>query len=934
MLIKVYGILFVAAVSIAAAAPLDPNNQADSLSMSTNEKQIDSSVNETHTVSTEEDSSAESVPDISKMPVIISKVSPEYPEELARAGIEGTVILDLVISDSGTVDSIAIVKGVHPKLDSSAARSLRSSRFTPAYAGDVPVAVLLQYEMPFTITEVASRINRYINFSGQLRESGTRTPLADALVVLSFPDTIPVAPLDVPFSSYLEQIGSFDGQHLEENRLVTLTDSLGRFNFYSLPTCSVQVHVPLPGYEAFTQHEQITPEEALTATYYIKKISYNDYEIVVYGKSEEKEISRRQLSLNEVKKLPGLGNDAVRVIQALPGVSRPSFGSGDIIVRGAPSWDSEFYLDGTVIPLLYHFGGLKSIYNSDALNSIDFYPGGFSTRYGGAIAGIIEIKGREAKKDRWHGALDLNFIDGSFFVEGPLTDKVSFLASGRRSFIGDIVSWYVDNNPDQFPFSVAPYYYDFLARTDIELSKDNKLFFTVLHSRDSLGLFVPSVQGGSSEVSEQTDALGTKIQFTTALAGWDLKLSPSITNYMRYSYTPAAFDMSIFGYVKVNELSYGHHFRDELSWTPSEIMQLSVGADMQMLQENLILQIPSAKGPINRDTTNNWWFGVVGAYANLQIKPTKNLQIQPGIRYDYYPELIHDGGIVPEYWNYRSFNNNRGFSGDPSLRLSTRYTVDDQTTLKMAIGNYNQTPEPIGQVIHKTWGDPTMPTTKASHYLAGFEYAFSDLISVDIQGYINRQWEIPRMATDEDQKEHPGALWLPDDKGKMKGLELMLRHQDNGRFFGWIAYTLSRSERWDPHKNRYYLYQDDETHHIQLVASYHLPKEWDIGTRIRYVTGKPTTPVESIVEDEVYSYIAPVYGEENSDRVAPFFQIDLRLDKKFVYNKWMFSVYLDIQNISWFFYKSPETEIYNYDYSEKEPVSMVILPAIGVKAEF
>ena len=876
----------------------------------------------------------DTLPPIDKMPEVIERVAPVYPPELARRGIEGTVLLDCVVSDSGTVDSVAVVKGVHPQLDSSAAVALWKFRFSPARSEDQPVPVLLRYEMPFTLIDIVKTTEKYVNFNGTLRESGTRSPLADAMVVIRFPDTTADTSLTVPFSTYLAKIGSFDGQRCEEKSLVTLTDSLGRFRFYSLPACSIVITSPLPGYEAITERELIRPNEELSVTYYAKRISYNDYEIVVYGKAEEKEVSRRQLTLAEVRKIPGLGNDAVRVIQAMPGVARPTFGSGDIIVRGAPSWDSKFYLDGIEIPLLYHFGGLKSIYNPDALESIDFYPGGWSTRYGGAIAGVIEIKGRPAKTDRWHGQLDLNLIDGSCLVEGPVNKKVSLLISGRRSFIGDLVAWYIDKNPDQFPFSVAPYYYDILGRSDISLSKNNHCFLTVLHSRDSLGVFVPSMQGGSSEVSEATNSLGVKIQFTTGVTGWDWRISPTIDNSLRYSFTLSDFDMAQFGYVTVNEIAYMHHFRDELTFSPSAAIKFAIGADVSLLNENLALQIPSGNGGINRDTTNGWLFGVVGAYANLTIKPTDDLQLQPGIRYDYYPELSHDGGIVPEFWNYQSFDNNRGFSGDPSLRLSGRYRVRDNQTIKAAIGTYNQTPQPLGQVIHKTWGDPALPTTKAVHYLAGYEWRITDLINADVQCYLNRQWELPRMATAEDQLVKPGVLWLPNGKGRMKGIELMLRHENNGRFFGWLAYTLSRSERWDPNENKYVLFTDDETHHIQLVASYHFKHEWDVGCRVRYVTGKPTTPVIDVVENEQYNYFEPIYGEEYSSRMKPFFQIDLRVDKKFVYRRWMFSTYLDVQNLSWLFYKSPEMVIPNYDYTDEQTVSMIIQPAMGCKVEF
>ncbi len=876
----------------------------------------------------------DSLPSIDRMPEVIRRVAPAYPPELAREGIEGTVILDCLLSDSGTVDSVAVVKGIHPRLDSSAVSALRGFRFRPALAGDKPVPVLLQYEIPFTLVDVTSTVEKYINLQGTLRESGTRSPIADAMVVITFPDSTSDTSLTVPFSLYLSKIGTFEGQHLEEKSLVTLTDSLGHFRFFSLPACSIVITSPLPGYETLTERELIRHGEELSVAYYARRVSYNDYEIVVYGKAEEKEVSRRQLTLTEIRKIPGLGNDAIRVVQAMPGVSRPTFGSGDVIVRGAPTWDSKFYLDGTEIPFLYHFGGLKSVYNPDALQSIDFYPGGWGTRYGGAIAGVIELKGRPAKNDRWHGQLDLNLIDGSCFVEGPVNKKVSLLVSARRSFIGDIVSWYIEKKPDQFPFSVAPYYYDILARTDIVLSENNKCFLTLLHSRDSLGVFVPSMQGGSSEVSEATNSLGIKIQFTTGLAGWDSHILPNLDNSLRYSFTLFDDDQSYFGYVKVNERAYIHHFRDELVFSPSSAIKLTFGADVKLLDENLALQIPGANDIIIRDTSNGWWFGVVGAYANLTIKPNDKLQIIPGIRYDYYPALIHDGGIVPELWNYRFFNNHRGISGEPSARLSGRYRIHDNHTFKAAIGTYNQSPKPQGQVIHKKWGDPTIPTTKASQYVTGYEWRITDLISADLQCYLNRQWDLPRQATAEDQLNNPGVLWLPNGKGRMKGVELMLRHENNGRFFGWLAYTFACSERWNPNKDTYELYSDDETHNIQLVASYHFRHEWDIGCRVQYVTGKPTTPIDSVVEDEWYNYFEPIYGEENSDRMNPFFQIDLRVEKKFVYKKWMFSTYLDIQNLSWLFYKSPQMVVYNYDYSDKQTVSMIIQPALGFKAEF
>jgi hypothetical protein len=130
------------------------------------------------------------------------------------------------------------------------------------------------------------------------------------------------------------------------------------------------------------------------------------------------------------------------------------------------------------------------------------------------------------------------------------------------------------------------------------------------------------------------------------------------------------------------------------------------------------------------------------------------------------------------------------------------------------------------------------------------------------------------------------------------------------------------------------LYGEDETHNIQLVGSWHLRRDWDLGLRVRYVTGKPTTPVIGSIEDENGNYFEPIYGPKNSERIDPFFQLDLRVDKKLVFDKWMFSFYLDVINANYFFYKSPEMEIWNEFYDDKTTVSNIFTPALGLKAEF
>jgi len=466
------------------------------------------------------DSLNDTLPPIEKIPVLKAFVKADYPAAMVKKGVEGTVVLDLVVSDSGRVDSVAVVKGLQPVLDSAAAKAAARFTFSPAIAGGKPVAVLLQYAYRFILDSVVTAVEEYANLKGHLYERGTRSPLQNATVMVSFPDTLSDTTLTVPFSAYLKKIGSFGSQSLSGKSLITTTDSLGAFELKSLPACTVLVKIVVPDFEIVTDHLAIKHGEASDVIYRLQRVSSGDNEIVVYGKAEKKEVAQRTLTLNEVRKIPGLGGDAVKVVQALPGVARSAFSSGSIIVRGSGTGDSHFYVDGVTIPVLFHFGGIKSTYNSDALESVDLYPGGFGTRYGNAIGGVVELTGRKAKTDRLHGYLDANLFDASFLVEGPVTDKISFLVSGRRSYIADALTLGLKLVGVKLPFTIAPYYWDYIARMDYNISKTQHAYVTLFGSQDKLDVIVTQARGvGSSEVSSDKNQIGTQTTFNLGIAG-------------------------------------------------------------------------------------------------------------------------------------------------------------------------------------------------------------------------------------------------------------------------------------------------------------------------------------------------------------------------------------------------------------------------------
>ncbi|MDO5576973.1 MAG: TonB-dependent receptor [Fibrobacter sp.] len=327
--------------------------------------------------------------------------------------------------------------------------------------------------------------------------------------------------------------------------------------------------------------------------------------------------------------------------------------------------------------------------------------------------------------------------------------------------------------------------------------------------------------------------------------------------------------------------------------------------------------------------------GTVAPYAEMQYTPLPGLLLVSGLRFDYYPELGYNGSILPEFWNYSNVKNRNGISGEPSVRFSARYEIDGRHTVKGSLGTYNQTPQPIGLSTHKTFGNPSAPASKARQITLGYEWKITDLVYADIHLYHNNQWDVPEYGVISDPLLMlSGGEIYDNGKGRMYGMELMVRHDQGGKMFWWASYSLSRSERYCRNENRWALYDSDQTHNLQVMFSYRLLKEWQVGSRFRLISGNPYSPISRSVYNTTRRLYIPEYGKKNSERNRPFCGLDIRVDKKFIFDNWMMSAYLDLQNITWLVYKSPEMVLYNFDYTKKYEISTPFIPSLGLRFEF
>ncbi|HEY3666283.1 MAG TPA: TonB family protein, partial [Polyangiaceae bacterium] len=184
-------------------------------------------------------------------------------------------------------------------------------------------------------------------------------------------------------------------------------------------------------------------------------------DLQVQGEKPPREPTKHVLAAEEIGKIPGTNGDALRAIGNMPGVARPPGGDGALIVRGSSPNDTQIFVDGTNIPIVYHFGGLSSVIPSEMLEKIDFYPGNFGPQYGRATGGVVDVGVRSPRKDQIGGLLQFDLIDGRFIVEGPLSKSTRFMVGARRSWLDAWLGPVLKSSG--VGVSVAPVYYDYQA---------------------------------------------------------------------------------------------------------------------------------------------------------------------------------------------------------------------------------------------------------------------------------------------------------------------------------------------------------------------------------------------------------------------------------------------------------------------------------------
>ena len=834
-------------------------------------------------------------------PRLVETSQPEYPARALADRVSASVELRLRVDTEGRVEQVHVTRTTtvaeRPSIRVSAStaaygfaaaavEAARKLRFSPLYDNSEPVPFEIGYTYRFALPALEPR-DPVVRLHGVVRAAGRRTRLPGAVVTI------------------------VSGDEAYE----ATTDSQGRFVFYDLSSGIWSLRIDRTGYQLGSSEERIRATEVTEVSYYLRPSDEQDYDVTVEATPVRREVTRRALTANEISAVPGTLGDPVLVVENLPGVARTGI-DGGLVVRGSSPQDSMIMIEDVPVLIETHFGGFRSVVAPQLVERVDFVPGNFSARYGGRTGGILDVQLKRLNPDQVHGELELSLLDVGLYLEAPITEDLSVAVAGRRShvdaFLGAVVS------DDDVRLVAAPRYYDYQALVSWRPLAGHDVELFLLGSDDRMELVFDDA------ASIDALATGTNVRNATSFQRLSLRHrygSPVLQHSLLAAIGRDDIRQRLFGRFDFDASIRQLIVREEVEWRPVESVELIGGFDMQhrVLDFDITAPRPPKEGQpgdaFDAPSLNARGRGRVlsraGGYVEAQLRPVAGLTLIPGARVDRFFQV--------DEWSW-----------DP--RLVARLKLGAEWTVRGGVGRVHQAPE-IDET-DPTYGNPDLELISAMHYAVGATYAPGLFLSVDVSGFYKDLSSVvrPTDAVSEVDGASTPLIFDNGGRGRSFGLEILLRLRRWHGLEGWLSYTLSRAERTDSRAGDARLFDYDQTHVLTLVATYRLGQGWSTGLRWRYVSGRPVTPILGGIWRADRDAFEAIPGAINSQRLPAFHQLDLRVDRRWVFDTWQLTAFVSVSNA--YDRRNVEDVGYNYDYTETDSVSgLPVLPIIGIKAQ-
>lgn len=674
----------------------------------------------------------------------------------------------------------------------------------------------------------------------------------------------------------------------------TGTDSEGYFTFDDLEITNIELKVSYIGYTDLLKTDLVLyPNRPLEIIIEMNTTSITTNEIEVesnyFQKDQDINVSSINLDYEEIRRAPGAAEDISRMIQSGPGVSISNDQRNDLIIRGGSASENLFLIDGVEILNLNHFGSQGStggpigLINLKFLQDANIYTGGFPVMYGNKLSGAVDLKFRNGSRKYYYNNLDLSLQGFGGLFEGALSKNSSYLVSVRRS--------YLDLIQNAIRLSAVPKYWDLNMKLSFDLNEKNSLGFVGFSAIDN-------IEFGKRDTTDENANPFQNVTSDRQFYGGGFTHKYFIKN--GYIQNVLSTNITDFNTVQNNKdntsVIYSNKSLESETLLKSDLyLQLNnklnltsgIGGKMVLNNYNIYNKSDTSyTGYITPELRfdNDISSAILYGYSNLSSRLfNERLTVNAGLRYDYFGYLNNKGNFSP--------------------RIGASYNITPVTTINASAGIFYQNPEYIWLASDES--NKNLEMIKAEHYIFGIEHYFAPDIRATAEVYRKNYSNYPVSVNNPTYiLVNGGSEYGPnlvgsavsDGYGTVDGFDISIQKKLSGNgIYGMLNYSYMNSQ-FQALAGGKVPGAFDQTNQITLTLGYQVAKDWLIGLKYKYATGKPYTPFDteaSIAADRgIYDM-----SRYNALRIPDYQRIDLRIDKNFTFNNIGIVGYIEFQNL-------------------------------------
>ncbi|MFT4763686.1 MAG: outer membrane receptor protein involved in Fe transport [Oleispira sp.] len=637
-----------------------------------------------------------------------------------------------------------------------------------------------------------------------------------------------------------------------------------------------------------------------------------------------------EISTKKLLRMPGAGNDPLRAIEALPGVTFTTGRRAEPAVRGSSPDDNRYIIDFMPVLNIFHFDG-SSLLNDNVIEDFKLEAAAFDAQYNDATGAVIEANSRAPYTDRKQAVIDFSLLKAGILLETPITENSAAYLSVRQS----LIHLYIENllDDEDFQFTTVPEYYDYQAKYQLQLSGGDTLSIQALGTRDKAGLLFDD----ESDQVKREPGLSGGIEFNSYFHSQGIVLENTLSETTRLktglSHMLSDFSLGLGLDNSLNATSNDYTLRSHLTTDINLEHTLRTGIDI--LERQIDFKGDFAIPPCDRLSKPH----CPAVDGQERIVESDNLKI-----YNYDVFIADDWFVSPTLtltpgalWSYDDYSEQTFIQG----KFKLRWEFVDYWWLNTAWGQYHKFTDNFGEVA-KGFGNPDLKQSTSDHYTIGLEHQIDESTLIKLDTYYKTFGDLAISRQDKDTvyptltEEEYQALprYTNDADGDAYGFELFVNKSFSEGWYGWLSAAYSETRRRNKITGEDFKYAYDQPWIINLVSSHELNEDWTIGFKWRYQSGQLITPIIGTTPSTDPDYpdlVNPTYGELNAKRLADSHKLDIRLDRNYQYQSWNMDLYVEALNV----YNQANVTGYEYnaDYSEKEDVTgLPTIISFGIKA--